>query len=63
MAKLIVFAPTREEAVEKMSSALEEFTVEGVHTTIPFHRRVMKNEVFQSGQYDTGFIEKHYYRD
>ena len=46
-----------------MSSALEEFTVEGVPTTIPFHRRVMQSEVFRSGEYDTTFIEKHYYRD
>ena len=63
IAKLIVFAPTRAEAVQKMSGALEEFTVEGIHTTIPFHRRVMKNEVFKSGNYDTGFLEQHYYRD
>jgi acetyl-CoA carboxylase biotin carboxylase subunit len=63
MAKLIVFAPTRDEAIQKMASALEEFTVEGVHTTIPFHRRVMQNDVFRSGLYDTSFIEKHYNRD
>ena len=63
MAKLIVFAPTRDEALNKMSSALEEFTVEGVHTTIPFHRRVMRNPVFRSGMYDTSFIEKHHDRD
>ncbi len=63
MAKLIVHAPTREEAVRKMSTALEEFIVEGVHTTIPFHRRVMQNDVFKSGIFDTGFIEKHYNRD
>jgi acetyl-CoA carboxylase biotin carboxylase subunit len=60
IAKLVVFAPTREEALQKMSGALAEFTVEGIHTTIPFHQRVMQNEVFQSGLYDTGFIEKHY---
>ena len=63
MAKLIVTAPTREEAIQKMSAALEEFTVEGVHTTIPFHRRVMQNPTFQSGIFDTSFIEKHYNRD
>ena len=63
IAKLIVFAPTRAEAIQKMAGALEEFTVEGVHTTIPFHRRVMKNEVFKSGIYDTGFLEHHYNRD
>ncbi|MBI1803809.1 MAG: acetyl-CoA carboxylase biotin carboxylase subunit [Ignavibacteriae bacterium] len=63
IAKLIVVAPTRDEAIDKMSGALEEFTVEGIHTTIPFHRRVMKNETFRSGLYDTSFIEKHYNRD
>jgi acetyl-CoA carboxylase, biotin carboxylase subunit len=63
IAKLVVFAPTRAEAVQKIAGALEEFTVEGVHTTIPFHRRVMKNEVFKNGNYDTGFLEQHYYRD
>jgi acetyl-CoA carboxylase, biotin carboxylase subunit len=60
IAKLIVLAPTRSEAIQKMAGALEEFTVEGIHTTIPFHRRVMQNEVFKSGIYDTSFIEKHY---
>ncbi len=63
LAKLVVFGPTREEAIHKMAGALEEFTVEGVHTTIPFHRRVMRNDVFRSGVYDTGFLERHYNRD
>ena len=57
IAKLIVDAPTREEAVQKMASALEEFTVEGVQTTIPFHRRVMQEKVFQSGVFDTSYVE------
>lgn len=63
IAKLIVFASTREEAVGKMSGALEEFTVEGVHTTIPFHRFAMHNETFRSGKFDTSFVEKHFHRD
>ncbi len=63
IAKLIVTAPTREEAIRKLSVALEEFTIEGVHTTIAFHRRVMKNEAFLNNDYDTSFIEKHYFRD
>jgi acetyl-CoA carboxylase biotin carboxylase subunit len=63
IAKLIVFAPTRDEAIDKMAGALEEFTIEGVHTTIPFHRKVMQNKVFRSGIYDTSFIEKHYNKD
>ncbi len=60
IAKLIVFAGTRDEAISKMAGALEEFTVEGVHTTIPFHRWVMRDEAFRSGKYDTGFIDRHY---
>lgn len=57
IAKLIVFAPTREEAVGKMASALEEFTIEGVHTTISFHRKVMLDPDFQKGKFDTSFLE------
>lgn len=63
IAKLIVVAPSREDAITKMAGALEEFTIEGIQTTIPFHRRVMKNEVFRSGLYDTGFVEHDYIRD
>jgi len=57
IAKLVVYAQTREGAVSKMSSALEEFTIEGIKTTIPFHRQVMRNEKFQSGKFDTSFLE------
>jgi len=57
IAKLIVFAQSREGAIQKMSSALEEFTVTGIKTTIPFHRQVMKNETFMSGNFDTRFLE------
>jgi len=57
IAKLVVYAQTREGAVSKMSSALEEFTIEGIKTTIPFHRQVMRNEKFQSGKFDTSFLD------
>ena len=60
IAKLIVSAPTREEAIIKMASALDEFIIEGVHTTIPFHRKVMVNETFRSGVFDTHFIDSSY---
>ncbi|MBI4546447.1 MAG: acetyl-CoA carboxylase biotin carboxylase subunit [Ignavibacteriae bacterium] len=63
IAKLVVSASTRDEAILKMASALEEFTVEGIHTTIPFHRKVMQNGAFASGDYDTSFIERHYNKD
>ena len=56
-AKLIAFAQTREGAISKMAGALEEFVIEGIHTTIPFHRQVMQDEKFRSGRFDTSFLE------
>lgn len=56
--KLIVTARTREEVIAKMERALEEFIIEGVHTTIPFHQRLMKDEVFRSGDYSTKYLEE-----
>ena len=61
IAKLIVFAQTREGAINKMASALEEFTVEGIKTTIPFHRQVMRDEKFRSGKFDTSFLDTFQY--
>ncbi|MDX2249111.1 MAG: acetyl-CoA carboxylase biotin carboxylase subunit [Bacteroidia bacterium] len=55
--KLIVSAPTREAVIAKMERALEEFIVEGVKTTIPFHRQLMRDERFRSGIYSTNFLE------
>ncbi len=57
VAKLVVFAQTRDGAIRKMASALDEFVVEGIKTTIPFHQQVMQNEKFQSGKFDTSFLE------
>ncbi len=57
IAKLIVWGKTRDEAIERMKRALGEFVVEGVHTTIPFHLKVLDHEVFVSGQFDTKFLE------
>ncbi len=57
IAKLIVVAQTREEAIEKMKRALSEFTIEGVKTTIPFHLQLMDNEDYRSGNYTTKFME------
>ncbi len=59
VAKLITFADTREEAVAKMKRALSEFVIEGVHTTIPFHAKLMDHDVFKSGDFDTKFLEKY----
>jgi acetyl-CoA carboxylase, biotin carboxylase subunit len=57
IAKLIVFAQTREGAINKMASALDEFVIEGIKTTIPFHRQVMQSDKFRSGKFDTSFLE------
>ncbi|QNK86375.1 acetyl-CoA carboxylase biotin carboxylase subunit [Sporosarcina sp. resist] len=59
VAKLIVHADTREEAVARMKRALDEFIIEGVETTIPFHLKLMDNEVFKSGDFDTKFLERY----
>jgi acetyl-CoA carboxylase, biotin carboxylase subunit len=56
IAKLICRAKTREECIEKMSRALDEFIVEGVKTTVPFHQRLMKDPDFRAGNFHTGFI-------
>ncbi|HAY34770.1 MAG TPA: acetyl-CoA carboxylase biotin carboxylase subunit [Ignavibacteria bacterium] len=55
--KLIVHASTRTEAIKKMSRALDEFIVEGIHTTIPFHKMMMMNDNFINNDFDTGFID------
>ena len=57
IAKLITVAQTREEAIEKMKRALEEFVIEGVHTTIPFHKKLMCEEAFIKGDYTTNFMD------
>lgn len=57
IAKLIVWGKTREEAIERMKRALSEFVVEGIHSTIPFHLKMMDHEVFRSGHFDTKFLE------
>lgn len=59
IAKLIVTADDRDEAIKRMYRALDEFIVEGVFTTIPFHKKVMRHEKFIEGDYDTSFIEKY----
>lgn len=59
VAKLIAYAPTREEAIKKMRRALDEFIIEGVHTTIPFHRQIMDHKVFQNGDFNTDFLIEH----
>ncbi len=60
IAKLIVHGNDRAEAVAKMKRALDEFDIQGVDTTIPFQRKVLENEKFVSGNFDTGFISEEY---
>lgn len=57
IAKLIVWAPTREEAILRMHRALSEFKVEGIKTTIPFHLKVLRHEKFIEGDVTTKFLE------
>jgi len=59
IAKLLVWAPTRDGAIDRMDRALSEFQIEGrgVKTTIPFHRRVLASEQFRSGDVTTDFLE------
>ena len=57
IAKLITVAQTREEAIAKMERALQEFVIEGINTTIPFHQQLMKNKDFRKGDYTTKFME------
>jgi len=58
IAKLIVRGKDRNEAVSRMSRALEMFIVEGVYTTIPLHRKILADADFRAGKIDTGFIER-----
>jgi acetyl-CoA carboxylase biotin carboxylase subunit len=59
VAKLITFAATRNEAIAKMRRALDEFVIEGIQTTIPFHRAMMNNPDFISGNFDTKYLDTH----
>ena len=59
IAKLVVHAPSRPEAVRRMERALEMFIVEGVSTSISLHQRIMKEPDFLAGRLDTGFMERY----
>lgn len=56
IAKLICKAQTREECITKMERALDEFILEGIKTTLPFHKQLMRNEAFRKGDFNTGFL-------
>jgi acetyl-CoA carboxylase biotin carboxylase subunit len=59
VAKLIVWAPDRLAALDRMEAALREYVIRGIATTIPLHRLIMKHPEFRSGQFSTGFIPQH----
>jgi acetyl-CoA carboxylase biotin carboxylase subunit len=60
LSKLITYGKTREESIELMIKAIDNYHVEGVHTTLPFGKFVMEHEAFRSGDFDTGFVKAYY---
>jgi acetyl-CoA carboxylase, biotin carboxylase subunit len=59
IAKVITYGNSREEAISRMKRALSEFVIEGIHTTIPFHLKLLEHEKFVEGQFNTKFLELH----
>ncbi|AEI41233.1 acetyl-CoA carboxylase biotin carboxylase subunit [Paenibacillus mucilaginosus] len=59
IAKLIVWGADREEAIQRMKRALAEFAVEGIHSTIPFHLKLLEHKKFLAGDFDIKFLEEH----
>jgi acetyl-CoA carboxylase, biotin carboxylase subunit len=62
IAKLIVHGNDRFEAMERMKRALDMFVVQGIHTTIPLHRKIFDDEEFRAGKFDTKFMERFFER-
>ena len=60
IAKLIVYAPTRELAINKMKRALQEFIIEGIKTTIPYHIQLMDDPNFLAGKFTTKYLENNF---
>ena len=58
IAKLIVHAPTRPEAIARMRRALAEFAIQGVSTTVPLHQRIVESPEFQAGDYTIHWLER-----
>ena len=59
LAKLSAWGRDRPEAIARLRAALDEFALEGVKSTLSFHRRVVRHPVFLAGRYDTSFIDEH----
>ncbi|MDQ0203890.1 acetyl-CoA carboxylase biotin carboxylase subunit [Pectinatus haikarae] len=62
IAKIIVHGHTRGDAIKIMQRALDEFTVEGIKTTIPLHKKILRDDYFRTGNIDTSFIKDHFSR-
>ncbi len=60
IAKMIVWGTDRDHAIRRAKRALEEFKIEGIKTTIPFHQKVLENKQFLEGNFDTSFIDQHF---
>ncbi len=60
LSKLITYGKTREEAIQVMLQAIDDYKVEGVQTTLPFGKFVFEHEAFRSGKFDTNFVKKYY---
>ena len=58
VAKLIIWGKDRDEALKRAKRALDEFVIDGIHTTLPFHKIVIEHQDFVEGNFDTGFIER-----
>jgi acetyl-CoA carboxylase, biotin carboxylase subunit len=58
LAKLVVWAETRQSTIKRLARALDEYTIEGVRTSLPFFRAVVEDPEFQAGRFDTGFIDR-----
>ena len=63
LAKLITYGKTREEAIQVMLKAIEDYKIEGVKTTLSFGKFVFEHEAFRSGKFDTNFVKKYYDAD
>ena len=60
IAKLITYGSTRAEAIERMLSAIDDYRIEGIETTLPFGRFVFRSEAFRSGKFDTNYVKRHF---
>ena len=63
LSKLITYGKNREEAIQRMIEAIDQYKIQGVATTLPFGTFVMEHEAFRSGNFDTHFVKKYYDSD